>query len=129
MPAVVVHGKLDLRVEEVHTPEPAEGQVRLRTAFGGVCGLGLHHYDEGANGEHPVRETLVPGHEFSGAVDLDPSGEFAPGTPVAVHPVTFGSPEPGSRTGGTCGRAGPASAAPARSSCPCGGRRTADVPR
>jgi L-idonate 5-dehydrogenase len=42
-----------------------------------------------------VREPLVPGHEVSGTVDLDPSGELAPGTPVTVHPATFGTPEPG----------------------------------
>jgi L-idonate 5-dehydrogenase len=95
MLAVVIHGKLDLRVEEVPTPHPAEGEVRLRTAFGGVCGSDLHYYYEGANGEYPVREPLVPGHEISGTVDLDPSGELAPGTPVTVHPATFGTPEPG----------------------------------
>ena len=37
----------------------------------------------------------MPGHELSGTVDLDPSGELAPGTPVTFHPATFGTPEPG----------------------------------
>ncbi|GAA1763299.1 zinc-binding dehydrogenase [Kocuria aegyptia] len=95
MKAIVIHGKDDLRVEEVPTPEPAEGQVRLRIAYGGVCGSDLHYWAEGANGEYVVREPLVPGHEVSGTVDLDPSGELAPGTPVTVHPATFGTPEPG----------------------------------
>ncbi|MFI7481131.1 zinc-binding dehydrogenase [Kocuria sp. M1R5S2] len=95
MRAVVIHGKQDLRVEEVPTPEPAVGQVRLRIAYGGVCGSDLHYWAEGANGEYVLREPLVPGHEVSGTVDLDPSGELAPGTPVTVHPATFGTPAPG----------------------------------
>jgi L-idonate 5-dehydrogenase len=95
MKAIVIHGKDDLRVEEVPTPEPAEGQVRLRIAYGGVCGSDLHYWAEGANGEYVVREPLVPGHEVSGTVDLDPAGELAAGTPVTVHPATFGTPEPG----------------------------------
>src|SRR5699024_5306746 len=36
------------------------------------------------------REPLVPGHELSAVVDADPSGEFAPGTPVTVHPARYG---------------------------------------
>ena len=95
MRAIVIHGKQDLREEEVPTPEPGEGQIRLRMAFGGICGSDLHYYYEGANGAFVVREPLVPGHEVSGTVDLDPSGVLAPGTPVTVHPATFGTPEPG----------------------------------
>ena len=37
----------------------------------------------------------MPGHEVSGYVDLDPSGEFAQGTGVTIHPATFGKSEPG----------------------------------
>ena len=114
MRAIVIGGKLDLREAEIPTPEPVGGQVRLRMAFGGICGSDLHYYNEGANGEYVVREPLVPGHEVSGTVDLDPSGELAPGTPVTVHPARFGTSEPGMRTAGTCGRAGPTSAAPRR---------------
>lgn len=95
MRALVINGKLDLVETEVPTPEPGPGQVRLRMAFGGICGSDLHYYYEGANGEYVVREPLVPGHEVSGTVDLDPSGDLAPGTPVTVHPATFGNPEPG----------------------------------
>jgi L-idonate 5-dehydrogenase len=63
-------------------------------AYGGICGSDLHYYHDGANGSFVVREPLVPGHELSGTVDLDPSGELAPGTPVTIHPATFGTPEP-----------------------------------
>lgn len=95
MKAIVIHGKLDLRQEEVPTPEPGEGQVRVRMAYGGICGSDLHYWHEGANGEFVVREPLVPGHEMSGTVDLDPSGTLAAGTPVTVHPATFGTSQPG----------------------------------
>jgi len=95
MKAIVIHGRLDLRVEDVPTPEPGAGELRLRMAYGGVCGSDLHYWAHGANGEYVVREPLVPGHEVSGTVELDPSGELAPGTPVTVHPATFGTPEPG----------------------------------
>ncbi len=95
MRALVIHGRLDLREEDVPTPEPGAGQVRLRMAYAGICGSDLHYYFDGANGAFVVREPLVPGHEVSGRVDLDPSGTYAPGTPVTVHPATFGTPEPG----------------------------------
>ncbi|HEY8721254.1 zinc-binding dehydrogenase [Pengzhenrongella sp.] len=95
MKALVIHDKLDIRAQEVPTPEPGPGQVRLRMAFAGICGSDLHYYFEGANGAFVVREPLVPGHEISGTVDLDPSGAYPPGTPVTVHPATFGDSEPG----------------------------------
>ncbi len=95
MRAVVIHGQDDLRIEEVATPEPRDGQVRMRIAYAGICGSDLHYYFEGANGAFVVREPLIPGHEVSGTVDHDPSGEFAPGTPVTVHPATFGPPVEG----------------------------------
>ncbi len=95
MKAIVIHGKLDLRQENVPTPEPGEGQVRVRMAYGGICGSDLHYWHEGANGEFVVREPLVPGHEMSGTVDLDPSGTLATGTPVTIHPATFGTSQPG----------------------------------
>ncbi len=95
MKAIVIHGKLDLRQEVLPTPEPGEGQVRVRMAYGGICGSDLHYWHEGANGEFVVREPLIPGHEMSGTVDLDPSGTLAAGTPVTIHPATFGTSQPG----------------------------------
>ncbi|TDD19987.1 L-idonate 5-dehydrogenase [Kribbella turkmenica] len=95
MRAVVIQGKLELVETELPTPDPQPDQVRLRMAYGGICGSDLHYYSEGANGEYVVREPLVPGHELSGTVDLDRSGELAPGTPVTIHPATFGTVERG----------------------------------
>jgi len=95
MKTVQIDGKLDLHQREVPTPEPGEGQVRIRVEYVGICGSDLHYYFEGANGAFVVEEPLAPGHELSGRVDLDPSGRYAPGTPVTVHPAGFGTPEPG----------------------------------
>src|ERR671918_2989463 len=95
MRTLVINGKLDLAHAEVPTPEPDPDHVRLRMAYGGICGSDLHYYHQGANGAFVVREPLVPGHELSGTVDLDPTGELAPGTQVTIHPATFGAPEPG----------------------------------
>ncbi|MGV8966708.1 MAG: alcohol dehydrogenase catalytic domain-containing protein [Cellulomonas sp.] len=95
MRAIVILDKQDLREQEVPTPTPGPDQVRIRVAYAGICGSDLHYYFQGANGAFVVREPLVPGHELSGTVDADPSGTLAPGTPVTVHPATFGTCEPG----------------------------------
>lgn len=90
MQTLAIHAKDDLRLEERPIPEPGDGQVRLKVAYVGICGSDLHYYFSGANGDFMVREPLVPGHELSAVVDVDPSGTYAPGTPVTVHPATFG---------------------------------------
>jgi len=95
MRAAFIDAKDVLEVREAETPTPGEGQVRLHVDFVGICGSDLHYYFDGANGEYAVREPLVPGHEMSGRVDLDPSGRFAAGTPVTVHPARFGEPSAG----------------------------------
>lgn len=95
MKALRIHAKRDLRIDDLPTPEPGPGQVRLRISHVGVCGSDLHYYEHAAIGTSPLREPLIPGHEVSGTVDLDPSGRWAPGTPVTVHPATFGDCLPG----------------------------------
>lgn len=95
MRVLSIHGKADLRGEDAPVPEPGPQQVRLKVAYVGICGSDLHYYYHGANAAFELREPLVPGHELSGTVDLDPSGRLKPGTPVTVHPATFGAPAPG----------------------------------
>lgn len=95
MKAFVINGKLDAGVQELETPEPGENQVRLRIAYAGICGSDLHYYFDGAVGAFVVREPLVPGHEVCGIVDEDPSGIYAKGTRVTLHPATFGESRPG----------------------------------
>ena len=94
MRAVRIHGKQDMRTEQVPSPEPGPGEVRLRVSYVGICGSDLHYYADGAAGIFAIREPLIPGHEVSGVVDLDPSGALEPGTPVTVHPATWGVRQP-----------------------------------
>lgn len=95
MKAVVIHAKQDVQVDEMPTPQPAEGQVRLRMAYAGICGSDLHYFYDGGVGAFMLAEPLVPGHEVSGVVDDDPSGRYPKGTAVTVHPATFGDCQPG----------------------------------
>ena len=95
MKALPIHAAGDMRLEDVPEVEPGEGQVRLKVAYVGICGSYLHYYYNGANGAFVITEPLIPGHELSAVVDLDPSGELAPGTPVTVHPARYGTSAPG----------------------------------
>jgi len=95
MKLLAIHAAEDIRWEDRPTPEPGDGEVRLRVRYVGICGSDLHYYFHGKNGEYAMREPLTPGHELSAEVDLDPSGRLAPGTPVTVHPARFGPSVPG----------------------------------
>ena len=95
MRAVRIHARLDMRTEQVPSPEPGDGEVRLRVGYVGICGSDLHYYANGAAGIFAIRAPLIPGHEVSGVVDLDPAGALKPGTPVTVHPATWGTAQPG----------------------------------
>lgn len=97
MRAARIHGKRDLRLEDLPDLEPAPGQVRLHPAYVGICGSDLHYFSDGAAGIFRIVEPLIPGHEMAGTVERDPSGRFAPGTPVTVHPATWGPPSQGPR--------------------------------
>jgi L-idonate 5-dehydrogenase len=94
MRAVRIHAKQDMRTEEVLGLDPAADEVRLRVSYVGICGSDLHYYQDGVAGIFAIREPLIPGHEVSGVIDLDPSGAYQAGTPVTVHPATWGTPEP-----------------------------------
>ncbi len=93
MRAAFITAKEQLEVRQVPTPQPGPGEVRIRVEYLGICGSDLHYYFDGANGPNTIREPLIPGHEMSGRVDLDPAGEWEAGTPVTVHPARFGEPD------------------------------------
>lgn len=93
MRAAFITGVEQLEVRDVPVPDPGPGQVRIKVAYIGVCGSDLGYFYHGRVGANIVREPLTPGHELSGTVDLDPSGMWAPGTPVTVHPARFGPPQ------------------------------------
>lgn len=75
-----------MTVRDTPTPEPAAGDIRLRVRYCGICGSDVTCYKTGALAGPDV----ILGHEISAVVDLDPSGEWAPGTRVTVFPSGTG---------------------------------------
>lgn len=76
MRAAVLHGRRDLRVEEVPTPSPGPGELLLEVTAVGVCGTDAAEWGNGPKllpieVRHPVtghRGPLTMGHEFAGRV-------------------------------------------------------------
>jgi len=65
--AMYYKGEKNLRIEEVPTPEPGPGEVRVKVAACGICHTDLHYLDHGvATFKEPP---MIPGHEISGTVD------------------------------------------------------------
>ena len=95
MAAMTITGIEQMAATDLPVPEVGTGQVRVRVEHVGVCGSDLHYFFAGKNGAFWVREPLIPGHELSGRVDLDPSDRLVAGTPVTVHPARFGTPVAG----------------------------------
>lgn len=97
MQAVTVHGKDDLRVEEVAEPHPGPGQVLVAMQWGGICGSDISYWHKGFSGTAVLQEPLVLGHEVSGRIErigeqaqqaMDELG-LRVGDPVTVHPATL----------------------------------------
>jgi L-idonate 5-dehydrogenase len=88
MDALVIHAPLDLRIEDVPTPELGENQLLVRVRAGGICGSDLHYFNHGGFGTVRIREPMVLGHEVSGVVSRTGNGrnDIAPGTRIAISP-------------------------------------------
>ncbi|MEO6397412.1 MAG: alcohol dehydrogenase catalytic domain-containing protein [Tepidiformaceae bacterium] len=85
MKAVAWNADSTVSVVERPDPTPREGWVRIRVAAAGICGTDMHFF----SGGFPAPAGLVPGHEVSGTIDMCGEGvELAPGTAVAVEPLT-----------------------------------------
>lgn len=75
MKAAVWHGYKDIRIENVPEPEVKPGYVKIKVAWGGICGTDRHEY-VGPNFipvKKPHRLTgrtapLTMGHEFAGVI-------------------------------------------------------------
>lgn len=85
MKALVVHGKEDLRLEEVGIPVHAENEVLIRVKACGICGSDLPRALDGKVHSYPI----ILGHEFSGIVEKAGSAieRFQVGDRVAVAPL------------------------------------------
>ncbi|AJW97443.1 L-idonate 5-dehydrogenase [Burkholderia gladioli pv. gladioli] len=88
MDALVIHAPLDLRIEDVPTPEPGEHQLLVRVRAGGICGSDLHYFNHGGFGTVRIREPMVLGHEVSGVVERTGPlvTDMAAGIRVAISP-------------------------------------------
>jgi (R,R)-butanediol dehydrogenase/meso-butanediol dehydrogenase/diacetyl reductase len=100
MRAVRLHGREDLRVEELPVPQVEPGTVLLRDGFNGICGSDLHLFftpeSLGFDLHRPAELTgaMLPqilGHEFSGVVAEVGEGvdDVRPGDRVAVFPLHY----------------------------------------
>ncbi len=96
MKALRIHGRKDLRIDDVPAPGPCDPrQIRLQNSFCGICGTDLHEYLHGPiqvpQKPHPFSRAVVPlilGHEFSGKV-LEVGSEVKsvqPGDRVSIQP-------------------------------------------
>lgn len=65
MKAGVVHGKEDIRYEEIEKPVAGAGQVLVKVKYTGVCGSDVPRVNQGTAHYFPI----VLGHEFSGTVE------------------------------------------------------------
>jgi L-iditol 2-dehydrogenase len=64
MKAGVLHAREELRYEEIPTPSPETGQVKIKVKYTGICGSDLPR----VNGEASHYYPNVLGHEFSGVI-------------------------------------------------------------
>lgn len=62
MKAAVLHGALDIRIEDVPEPTVEKDGVIIKVHSCGICGSDLHIYKKGG------RQKMTPGHEFGGEI-------------------------------------------------------------
>ncbi|MBR2521583.1 MAG: galactitol-1-phosphate 5-dehydrogenase [Coriobacteriales bacterium] len=65
MKAAVLKSTNNIVFDEIETPEPGEGEVRIKVHYTGICGSDVPRALEGKVHNFP----LVLGHEFSGRID------------------------------------------------------------
>ncbi len=88
MKSVICHSAQDLRIESIELPPLGENQLRVKVAFGGICGSDLHYYQHGDFGTVRIKQPITLGHEVSGIVDgwgAQVSG-FERGQRIAISP-------------------------------------------
>ena len=68
MPAALLYGIRDIRLENIPVPQPGPGEVLLKLASVGVCGSDVHYYVDGRIGDAIVKDPIIMGHEFSATI-------------------------------------------------------------
>ncbi len=67
MTAAVLHGKEDLRIEQIPVPELRPGEVRVQIGAALTCGTDVKVFRRGYHARM-IRPPLVFGHEFAGTI-------------------------------------------------------------
>lgn len=80
-----MHAQNDIRFEEIDTPKPGRGQVKIKVKYTGICGSDVPR----VNGDACHFFPNVLGHEFSGTVEEIGEGvtSLKPGDRVAGVPL------------------------------------------
>ena len=89
MPAAVLHGVQDLRVDQVPVPAaPAAGEVQIQIGKVGICGSDVHYWQHGRIGDFVVEQPMILGHECAGTVVAVGAGvsHLRQGDRVAIEP-------------------------------------------
>ena len=88
MRAAVLHGRHDLRVEDVGVPRIGPHEVLVRVRACGICASDVHYFETGAIGRYVVNAPMIVGHEAGGEVAAigDQVTSLKPGARVAIEP-------------------------------------------
>jgi (R,R)-butanediol dehydrogenase/meso-butanediol dehydrogenase/diacetyl reductase len=97
MKAARLHGRADIRIDEIPEPATRPGTVKVEVEWCGICGSDLNEYVDGPKyvpapgAPHPLTGETVPitmGHEFAGVVvELGEGvGDLSLGDRVVVEP-------------------------------------------
>ncbi|BFY97421.1 hypothetical protein BsWGS_00461 [Bradybaena similaris] len=86
--AVRLHGKQDLRIENLPIPEPEENHVQVKMSTVGLCRTDVHLFEEGRVDYLVIDKPITIGHEISGTVSKLGPGvtSLAVGDRVAIDP-------------------------------------------
>lgn len=97
MLALRYHGNDDIRLEDIPTPEPGAGEVRVRVTHTGICATDIEEWQHGPlwvqhGGPNPLTGREIPltmGHEITGHVESVGAGvtDIQAGQRVAIHNV------------------------------------------
>ena len=88
MRALVCHAPLDLRLDTFEADPLGARQLRVRVAYGGICGSDLHYFQHGGFGTVRIKQPMVLGHEVSGVVEAvgSEAAGFEVGQRIAISP-------------------------------------------
>ncbi|PHN02759.1 zinc-dependent alcohol dehydrogenase [Flavilitoribacter nigricans] len=87
MKATFYQGDHKFSISEKSISDPAEGEVRIKVAYCGICGTDVHIYH--GMMDKRVKVPVTIGHEMSGVIDAVGAGvsDFSVGDKVVVRPL------------------------------------------